>query len=134
MRNDLSKLYRQTQMDSAPAGRQIEISILEMASGKLRGAIGQEGEVKWSRHLDEALKFNQKIWDVFTADWSNPSCQLERSMRESLLSLAVFVKKRTFTMMANPSREGILPLIELNDNISDGLRTGMEQLGSNVGE
>lgn len=122
MLKKLNKLYRQTQMDSAGSGRQVEISILEMSAGKLRTCLGESGEVVWSNELGEALRFNQKIWDVFTADWSNPGCSLEQSFRESLMSLSVFVKKRTFSMLAQPSRQGISALVELNDNLVDGLR------------
>ena len=125
MQNKLNKLYRQTQMDAAGSGRQIEISILEMAAGRLRNCIGESGDVSWSRELDEAMRFNQKIWDVFTADWSNPECTLEKSVRESLMSLGVFVRKRTFSMMADPSREGLSALIQLNDNLAEGLRHGV---------
>lgn len=109
-------------MDSAGSGRQIEISILEMAAGKLRTCLGESGEVTWSRQLDDALRFNQKIWDVFTADWSNPQCPLEKSLRENLMSLSVFVKKRSFAVMANPTRQGLNSLVELNDNLVEGLR------------
>ncbi len=122
MQNKLNKLYRQTQMDSAGSGRQVEISILEMAAGKLRTCLGESGEVVWSSQLDEALRFNQKIWDVFTADWSNPDCPLDKSLRENLMSLSVFVKKRTFSIMAKPSRPGLSALVELNDNLAEGLR------------
>lgn len=112
-------------MDSAPSGRQIEISILEMSSSKLRGTLEGDGEVKWSRSLDEALKFNQKVWDVFSSDWMNPESQLPRELRQNLLSIAVFVKKKTFTTMAKPDRQAVELLIQLNDNILDGLRVGM---------
>lgn len=126
MRSELSKLYRQTQMNSAPSGRQIEVSILQMAAGKLRACMGAEGEVKWSRDLDEALRFNQKVWDVFTADWSNEQCQLDIELRQNLLSLAVFVKKRSFTQMAQPTRDGLSTLVQLNDQLIDGLRGGVD--------
>lgn len=125
MHSNLSKLYRQTQMDSAPSGRGVEISVLEMASGKMRAALGEGGEVRWTRGLDESLKFNQKIWDVLVADWSNPECSLEDGLRGNLLSLGIFVKKRTFAMLAQPTREGITVLVDLNDNIASGLRKGL---------
>jgi flagellar protein FlaF len=109
-------------MDAAGSGRQIEISILEMAAGKLRSCLGETGEVAWSRDLDEAVRFNQKIWDVFTADWSNPQCPLDKSLRESLISLSVFVKKRSFKVISQPSRQGLTSLVQLNDNLVQGLR------------
>jgi len=125
MQNQLNKLYRQTQMDSAPAGRQIEVSILELATAKLRSHYGEGDELVWSRELDEVLKFNQKVWDVFSADWMSSTCQLEHSLRENLLSIAVFVKKKTFKTMADPHKTDLGLLIQLNENIVDGLRAGM---------
>jgi len=122
MQKQLSKLYRQTQMDSAPSGRQIEISILELASSKLRSQLPSAGELAWSHDLDAAMKFNQKVWDVFSADWMNPESRLSRELRQNLLSIAIFVKKKTFTLLANPQAEGLLLLIRLNDNIIDGLK------------
>ena len=113
-------------MDSAPAGRQIEISILELASAKLRSHLGEGEEFGWSRELDESLRFNQKVWDVFSADWMSPGCHLEQSLRESLLSIAIFVKKKTFGVMAQPKIEDLELLLQLNGNIIDGLRAGLE--------
>ena len=122
MQNKLTKLYRQTQMNSAGSGRQIEISILEMAAGKLRACLGEEEALSYDSGIDEALKFNQKVWDVFCADWSSESCPLDEDMRTSLLSLGLFVKKRTFTMLAKPTRSGVAAIIELNDNLIQGLK------------
>lgn len=125
MHNQLNKLYRQTQMDSAPAGRQIEISILELASSKMRALVGRNPEIKWSRELDEALKFNQKVWDVFSADWMSDSCHLDAKLRENLISIAIFVKKKTFKTMTDPRASDLDLLIRLNDNIVDGLKAGV---------
>lgn len=125
MQNQLNKLYRQTQMDSAPTGRQVELSILELSTSKLRAHVKEEGEIAWSRDLDEALKFNQKMWDVFAADWMRTECELEQSLRENLLSIAVFVKKKTFRTMAAPQKSDIQLLVQINQNIVDGLRASM---------
>jgi len=125
MQNQLNKLYRQTQMDSAPGGRQIEVSIMEMASSRLRGQLPQEGELKWSRELDEALRFNQKMWDIFSADWMSEGSQLPVELRQNLLSIGIFVKKKTFTTMAEPKKGSLELLIRLNENILEGLRAGL---------
>jgi flagellar protein FlaF len=122
MRNQLNKLYRQTQMDSAPSGRQIEISILELAASKLQAHLPKNEELAWSHDLNEAMKFNQKVWDVFSADWMNPESQLSVELRQNLLSIAVFVKKKTFALLANPDVDGLRLLIQLNENIIDGLK------------
>ena len=109
-------------MNSAGSGRQVEISILEMASGKLRNCIGDNEKIDFSSGIDEVLRFNQKVWDVFCADWSSEQCHLQDSDRQSLLSIGAFVQKRTFTMTAEPTRAGIIVLIELNDNLVKGLK------------
>ena len=125
MQSQLSKLYRQTQMDSAPGGRQIEVSIMEMASSRLRGQLPPEGELKWSRELDEALRFNQKMWDIFSADWMSNGSQLPLELRQNLLSIGIFVKKKTFTTMAEPKKGSLELLIRLNENILEGLKAGL---------
>ena len=122
MLNNLTKLYRQTQMNAAGSGSQIEISILEMAVGKLRACIGADEKLGYQSGIDEALKFNQKVWDVFCADWSSDTCALEEDLRTSLLSLGLFVKKRTFTILAQPTCSEVLAIIELNDNLIQGLK------------
>ncbi len=125
MRNQLNKLYRQTQMNSAPGGRQIEVSIMEMAASKLRGQLSEDGELKWSRELDDALKFNQKMWDIFSADWMSEESKLPQELRQNLLSIGIFVKKKTFTTMASPDRASLELLIQLNENILEGLKAGL---------
>lgn len=122
MQDKLTKLYRKTQMYSAGSGRQVEISILEMAAGKLRACLGDDQQLSYESGIDEALRFNQKVWDVFCADWSSETCTLDEDLRTSLLSLGLFVKKRTFTMLAQPTRTGVLVLIDLNDNLIQGLK------------
>lgn len=122
MRKQLNKLYRQTQMDSAPSGRQIEISILELAASKLQAHLPKNEKLTWSHDLIDAMKFNQKVWDVFSADWMNPESQLSVELRQNLLSIAVFVKKKTFALLAEPDADGLRLLIQLNENIIDGLK------------
>ncbi len=128
MQKNLTKLYRQTQMNAAGSGRQVEISILEMASGKMRNALGDQEEIDYNSGIIDALRFNQKVWDVFCADWSAENCSLDDTLRENLLSLGLFVKKRTFTMLAKSTRSGVHVLLELNDNLVKELN---DQVSSN---
>ena len=122
-------------MNSAGSGRQIEVSILEMAAGKLRGTFGEDEAIDYNSGIDDALRFNQKVWDVFCADWSSDNCPLDDSLRQNLLSLGVFVKKRTFTMLAQPTRSGVQALVDLNDNLVQGLKSRAEAAeGDEAGE
>ena len=98
---------------------------MEMATSKLRGQLAEDGDLAWSRELDEALKFNQKMWDIFSADWMSEESKLPPELRQNLLSIGIFVKKKTFTTMASPDRASLELLIQLNENILEGLKAGL---------
>ncbi|MBC2594984.1 hypothetical protein H5P28_12020 [Ruficoccus amylovorans] len=111
-------------MASAPSGRQVEVTVLRAASGKIRACLGTEGPVTWSQRLGEALRFNLKIWDVFIADWSAPECQLPLELRQNLLSLGAFIRAKSFGQMANPERATLETLLNINENLAAGVAQG----------
>lgn len=117
-------------MDTA-SGKSIEISILEMASAKLREACGRWTPDGPSDVFDKSLRFNQKVWDVFQAEWSNEKSLLPIDLRQNLLSLSIFVRKQTFDAITFPSIEKVETLIQLNDNLVNGLR-GQETANQTV--
>lgn len=129
MYSNPAALYRKAKFDSAPSGKDVEASVLELATAKLRVFTTPTGDaaLRWSPQFGEALEFNQKIWDVLIADWSSEESTLDVAMRQNLLSLAVFVKKRTFQLMSQPDRAALKPLLQINDMLVEGLRRGAEK-------
>lgn len=121
MRNDLTKLYNKSRMASAPSGKQIEVTALRMASGRLRACLGSEPPLKWSHELGEALRFNLKVWDIFIADWQDEQCQLPTELRQNLLSLGAFVRSKSFALMAYPEQSTLEVLLQINDNLAEGV-------------
>lgn len=115
------KIYQKTKVNTS-SGKGIEVAVLEMANARLRQCQGSWEEGTFSRELDESLRFNQKIWDVFQADWSQESCPLTPDLRKDLLSLSVFVRRTTFSILSDPDREKLDSLIQVNENLSKGLR------------
>lgn len=120
------RIYQQNKVNTA-SGKGIEIAVLETASSRLRACQGSWPTEGFNRELDEALRFNQRLWDVLQSDWSQPGCKLPEKLRGDLLSLSIFVRRTTFDIMAKPAREKLDVLIGINENLSKGLRGQVPQ-------
>ncbi len=121
MPRNLQRIYQKNKVNTA-SGKGIEIAVLESSSAKLRACQGSWPAEGFNRELDEALRFNQRLWDVFQSDWSQDTCTLPEALRTNLLSLSVFVRRTTFDIMAKPAPEKLDTLININENLSKGLR------------
>lgn len=113
--------YRTVQKTTM-SGREMEASVLTKAAQLLK-----ECQQNWDAKdrdatLDEALKYNQKIWSIFQAELSKEDNPLPKKLREDILSLSIFIDKRTFDLMAFPAPEKLNILININVNIAAGLR------------
>jgi flagellar biosynthesis activator protein FlaF len=113
--------YKRTQK-STMSGREIEASVLTQAAIKLLNCQDRWGTEGHDVRLDEALRFNQLIWSIFQGELSKPGNPLPKKMREDLLSLSVFIDKRTFEVMAYPESDKITILVNVNLNLAAGLK------------
>jgi flagellar biosynthesis activator protein FlaF len=114
------------------SGREIEASVLEKGAIRLRRCQENWKGTKFDRDLDEALRFNQRIWDIFNTDWQSPRNALPKEIRQDLLSLSVFVRKKTLDIMAYPEARKLDVLIQINENLAKGLRTGMDNANAAI--
>lgn len=71
--------------------------------------------------LDEALEKNRKLWTIIAAAMSDKSSPQPPELRQNLMSLAVFIFKRTVEVMIDPKPESLDILININMNIARGL-------------
>ncbi|TCJ17955.1 flagellar biosynthesis regulatory protein FlaF [Parasulfuritortus cantonensis] len=103
-------------------GRELEASVLMRAAMRLAelrnnwDAPGRESE------LDDALRYNQRIWTVFQAELLDEENPLPEEIKRNLISLSAFVDRRTFDVMAFPDADKLDILISINKNIAAGLR------------
>jgi flagellar protein FlaF len=127
--NAYEKVRKQT-----VSGREIEASVLEKGAIRLRRCQENWKANQFDRDLDEALRFNQRVWDIFNSDWQNPDNSLPREIRQDLLSLSVFVRKTTLDVMADPEPKKLDVLIQINENLARGLRSraAEEAVGAQV--
>jgi len=73
--------------------------------------------------LDQALKFNQRVWSIFQAELGKEDNPLPKKLRKDLLRLSAFIDKRIFQSMAIPEPGKLTAIIDINNNIAAGLRS-----------
>jgi len=104
------------------SGRELEAEVLSKAALKLNFCQDNWNDPKREELLEEALKYNQKIWTLFQAELAKPDNPLPKKLRENLLSLSAFVDKRIFELMSFPTPEKLTAIININLNLAAGLR------------
>ena len=108
------------------SGRELEASVLTRA-----GLMLKQVQENWSGpdrndKLLEAIKFNQKVWSFFQAELSDPENPLPKNLREDILNLSIFVDKRLFEVLANPDKDKLNIVVDIDFNIAAGLRAKAE--------
>ena len=107
------------------SGEDVEVAVLERAAMNFRVLQKDWTEgTKFNKDLDAAVKYNQRVWDIFQSDWKGDECSLSTELRQNLLSLSVFVRKASLDLLANPTPEKMEVLVNINENIASGLAEG----------
>jgi flagellar protein FlaF len=111
--------------------RQLEASILLNAANRLED-VRKRWQPELDHELDDALLYNQKLWTVFAAEVADAEGRLPDDLRNKIGSIAVFVFKRTFELMAKPEPAKIDALVTINRNLAAGLLTRAETAGEST--
>lgn len=106
---------------AAPSGRELEAAALFKAARQLEACRRDWDSPDRPRLLDDALRFNQRLWTFFQAELAEPANPLPLALRRDLLHLSAFIDKRTFEMIANPTQAGLQALIDIDRNVAAGL-------------
>jgi flagellar protein FlaF len=104
------------------SGRETEARVLSKAALKLKKCQENWGSAESDQQLDEALRFNQKVWSLFQGELGREDNPLPGKLKIDILRLAAFIDKRIFEVMAFPSPEKLNIIININQNIAAGLR------------
>lgn len=125
-------MYTQAQTQSLKAyesvskatrsGREIEAAVLTKAAMKLKACQDDWDAPDRDNRLDEALKYNQRIWSIFQSELSRKDHELPKKLRLDILRLAAFIDRRIFETMAFPEPEKLNIVININNNLAAGLR------------
>jgi flagellar protein FlaF len=125
-------MYTQAQTQSLKAyesvsnatrsGREIEAAVLTKAAVKLKECQDDWNAPDRDNRLDEALKYNQRIWSIFQSELSREDHELPKKLRLDILRLAAFIDRRIFETMAFPAPDKLNIVININNNLAAGLR------------
>ncbi len=104
------------------SGRETEARVLSEAAMKLIKVQNDWDHEDRDQRLDEALRYNQKLWSLFQGELQREDNPLPKKLRIDILRLSLFIDKRIFEVMAFPAREKLDIIIRINQNIAAGLR------------
>ena len=96
--------------------------MLTKAARKLRECLQDWDSPDRNIRLEEALKYNQRIWSIFQSELSREDHQLPKQLRLDILRLAAFIDRRIFETMAFPAPDKLNIVIDINNNLAAGLR------------
>lgn len=105
------------------SGRELEASILSRSAMRLAAVRDNWDAADREEQLDEALRYNQRLWTLFQTELTDPNNPLPIELKRNLLSLSAFIDKRTFEVLSDPEPAKLDILIEINRNIAAGLRS-----------
>ena len=104
------------------SGREIEAAVLTKAANKLRECQQNWESEDIEQKLNDALKYNQLIWNIFQGELKKDDNPLDKQLRADLLRLSVWVDRQIFDTMGEPSPEKLNLVIDINNNLAAGLR------------
>lgn len=121
MYNQALNAYKQVG-NSTISGRETEARVLTEAAQKLKKCQENWDSSDLEVKLDQALRYNQKIWSLFQAELTREENPMPGKLKIDILRLAAFIDKRIFEVMAFPAPEKLNIIININQNIAAGLR------------
>jgi flagellar protein FlaF len=115
--------YRIAKNSTNMTGREIEAAALTRCALMLSECKNNWDAPNRDENLSEALEINQRVWTILQGELTREDNPLPKQIKEDLLSLSVFINKRTIQVMAYPSCEKLKILIDINLNIATGLNS-----------
>jgi flagellar protein FlaF len=105
------------------SGREIEAAVLSKAARKLKACQENWNTGDREKKLEDALKFNQRIWSIFQSELVRDDNPMPKNLRLDILRLSNFIDRRILETMAYPSPEKLDIIISINNNLAVGLRS-----------
>jgi flagellar biosynthesis activator protein FlaF len=112
--------YRTVQKITS-SGRELEALVLSTAAQKLVEVQNDWNAPDRDEKLDEALRYNQRIWSIFQGELLKEDNPLPRQLRADILSLSAFIDRRIFEVMSSPDPGKLNVIVNINRNIAAGL-------------
>ena len=127
MHEDKLFIYAQNQR-SCNSPREVEAEALTLGASKLIFCMNNWTLEARPALLSEALRFNQRLWLIFQVSLGSKENLLPKDLRLDLLKISAFVDKQIFAIMAFPEPEKLKPIININLNLAQGLRSKFHRM------
>src|SRR5690606_29596952 len=101
--------------------RELESGLLVKSAASLQ-RIRDDWENGGREGLKAALLFNRRLWTVFLTSVTRDDSPLPRDIRQNVANLGLFIMNHTLAIEAEPAREKLDVLININREIATGLR------------
>ena len=95
------------------SGREVEASVLTKAAYKLRECQKNWDSDDREQKLNDALKYNQLIWNIFQGELKKEDNPLDKQLRADLLRLSQWVDRQIFDTMGDPSPDKLDLVIDI---------------------
>lgn len=99
--------------------RELEANVLLSAASRLQAV--RDGWDNRTDDLNEALLYNRKLWTVFLTSVTRSDNPLPAQIRQDVANLGLFVMNQTVSLIAEPKREKLGTLININRELAAGL-------------
>jgi len=96
--------------------REFEANLLLDAASRLQAAKDTAGA-----SLNNALDYNRKLWTLLISAVSKDENPLDKSIRQNVANLGLFVCKQTISAQIDPKPDNLMPLININRELAAGL-------------
>jgi flagellar biosynthesis activator protein FlaF len=119
--NNAVKAYQSVHKETM-TGRETEARVLMQAALKLVECQKNWDSTDRRQRLDEALRYNQRVWSIFQVEAAKEDNPLPTDIKRNIILLSRFIDSRIFETMAFPSPDKLNAIISINKNLAAGLR------------
>ena len=118
--------YGDNAQKNAPDQRELEGRILLKAAKMIKDLQDDWDNVN-SEILEQTLLYNRQVWMIFyDTALENPEGDRPNDLRSNIINLANFIFKREVDIIAQPEKQKLDVLININREIAAGLMTKPE--------
>ncbi len=115
--------YDQSAQSHTPDQRELEGRVL-LKAAKMIVDIQDNWDEMTGELLESTLKYNRQIWMMFyDTALENPDDDRPNDLRSNIVNLANFIFKREVDILAEPKKEKLDVLVNINKEIAAGLMT-----------
>jgi flagellar protein FlaF len=126
--------YGSSAQKHTPDPRELEGRVLLKSANMIRD-LQNNWDQATPQSIETTLKYNRQIWMMFyDTAMENPEGNRPHDLRSNIVNLANFIFKRELDILAEPKKEKLDVLININQEIAAGLMAQKTQAETQTSE